>query len=45
MSVPATQLRKGNVLLKDGELLLITDYSHSTPGNWRAIIGGARSTW
>lgn len=38
MSVPATQLRKGNVLLKDGELLLITDYSHSTPGNWRAII-------
>ncbi len=38
MSVSATQLRKGNVLLKDGELLLITDYSHSTPGNWRAII-------
>lgn len=38
MEVKATELRKGNVLEKDGELLLITDYSHATPGNWRAII-------
>ncbi|MEM9801694.1 MAG: elongation factor P [Planctomycetota bacterium] len=38
MNVKATELRKGQVLLKDGNLLLITDYSHSTPGNWRAII-------
>ncbi len=38
MQVKATELRKGMVLEKDGELLLITDYSHSTPGNWRAII-------
>ncbi|MBL6756349.1 MAG: elongation factor P [Planctomycetes bacterium] len=38
MNVKATELRKGQVLLKDGQLLLITDYSHSTPGNWRAII-------
>lgn len=38
MSVKATELRKGTVLEKDGELLLITDYSHTTPGNWRAII-------
>lgn len=38
MSIKATELRKGTVLLKDGKLLLITDYSHSTPGNWRAII-------
>ena len=38
MNVKATELRKGQVLLKDGKLLLITDYSHSTPGNWRAII-------
>lgn len=38
MNAKATDLRKGLVLLKDGQLLLITDYSHSTPGNWRAII-------
>lgn len=38
MAVKATDLRKGTVLEKDGDLLLITDYSHSTPGNWRAII-------
>lgn len=38
MNAKATELRKGIVLLKDGRLLLITDYSHSTPGNWRAII-------
>ncbi len=38
MQFKATELRKGMVLEKDGDLLLITDYSHSTPGNWRAII-------
>lgn len=38
MNLKATELRKGLVLLKDGKLLLITDYSHHTPGNWRAII-------
>ena len=38
MSLKATELRKGNVIMKDGQLLLITDYSHATPGNWRAII-------
>jgi len=38
MNLKATELRKGVVLQKDGDLLLITDYSHSTPGNWRAII-------
>lgn len=38
MAVKATELRKGAVIDKDGDLLLITDYSHSTPGNWRAII-------
>jgi len=34
----ATELRKGTVIVKDGDLLLITDYHHSTPGNLRAII-------
>ena len=38
MNVKATDLRKGMVLQKSGALLLITDFSHSTPGNWRAII-------
>lgn len=38
MNVKATELRKGMVLQKDGDLILITDYSHATPGNWRAII-------
>jgi elongation factor P len=38
MSVRATELRKGQVLDKDGDLLLITDFDHKTPGNWRAII-------
>ncbi len=31
-------MRKGMVLLIDGQLLLITDYSHATPGNLRAVI-------
>ncbi len=34
----ATELRKGSVIEKDGDLLLITEYHHSTPGNLRAII-------
>ena len=38
MGVTATDLRKGQVIDKDGDLLLITDYDHRTPGNWRAII-------
>ena len=38
MGVRATELRKGTVLEKDGDLLLITDYHHHTPGNLRAII-------
>ena len=38
MSARATELRKGDVILKDGELLLITDYHHHTPGNLRSII-------
>lgn len=38
MNVKATDLRKGMVLQKDGDLLLITEYTHTTPGNWRAII-------
>lgn len=38
MGVKATEIRKGQVIEKDGELLLITEYTHKTPGNLRAII-------
>ncbi len=38
MSVKATELRKGMVIVQGDDLLVITDYHHSTPGNWRAII-------
>jgi elongation factor P len=38
-SIKATELRKGNVILgPGGELLVITDYQHRTPGNLRAVI-------
>jgi elongation factor P len=38
MGVKATDLRKGTVIDKDGDLLVITEYEHRTPGNLRAII-------
>jgi elongation factor P len=38
MGVKATELRKGAVIEQNGELLLITEYAHHTPGNLRAII-------
>jgi len=38
MQARATELRKGMVLIKDNDLQQITDYSHATPGNLRAVI-------
>lgn len=38
MGVRATEVRKGTVLEVDGDLLVITEYTHKTPGNLRAII-------
>ena len=38
MGTRAVDLRKGTVLEKDGDLLVITEYTHKTPGNLRAII-------
>lgn len=38
MGVKATELRKGMVIEQDGDLLVITDFEHKTPGNLRAII-------
>jgi elongation factor P len=38
MGVRATEVRKGTVFEKDGDLLVIMEYVHKTPGNLRAII-------
>jgi len=39
MTVRATELRKGTVIVGErGQLLLITEYNHHTPGNLRAVI-------
>ncbi len=37
MTIKATQIRKGQVLVLEGELHLVTDFEHIAPGNWRAI--------
>jgi len=34
----ANDIRKGNVLIMDGELFLATDVTHRTPGNLRALV-------
>lgn len=34
----ANDIRKGNVLLLDGELMICTEFHHNTPGNKRGII-------
>jgi len=38
MGVRATEIRRGHVLEKDGDLLLVTDFEHRTPGKGQAII-------
>jgi elongation factor P len=39
MAVKATELRRGTVIVGErGDLLLITEYHHHTPGNLRAVI-------
>ena len=35
--VQATQLRRGNTILHNGELHQVVDYQHITPGNWRGM--------
>jgi len=34
----ANELRKGSVIRVDGELWLVTDAQHITPGNWRGYV-------
>ena len=38
MGVRATEIRKGQVIEMNGDLLVVTDFEHKTPGNLRAII-------
>ncbi len=38
MGVRATEIRKGQVIVLNGDLLIVTEYEHKTPGNLRAII-------
>lgn len=38
MGVRATEIRRGQVIELNGDLLLVTEYEHKTPGNLRAII-------
>ena len=36
--IQATQLRRGNTILHNGELYQVVDYQHITPGNWRGMV-------
>lgn len=38
MQLSATEIRKGSVIVHEGELCLVTEYHHHTPGNLRAVI-------
>ncbi len=36
-TIKANQIRKGQILILEGNLFLVTDFEHIAPGNWRAI--------
>jgi len=38
MGVRATEIRKGQVIQMNGDLWVVVEYEHKTPGNLRAII-------
>ena len=38
MAIPATQIRRGMVLLFEGKLCKVMEFRHHTPGNLRAMI-------
>ena len=38
MAIPATQIRRGMVIVFEGDPCRITEFRHHTPGNLRAII-------
>jgi elongation factor P len=38
MAIPATQIRRGMVILFEGKLVKVVDFRHHTPGNLRAMV-------
>ena len=38
MAIPATQIRRGNVIIFNGEPHRVIEFEHRTPGNLRAFI-------
>ncbi len=36
--IPATHIRAGMLIKKDGELLTVIHHEHRTPGNWRGMV-------
>ncbi len=36
--INATDIRKGMVIRMDGEMFIVLDREHVTPGNWRAMV-------
>lgn len=36
--ISATEIKRGTVIKLDGELYLVVDYQHVTPGNWRGMV-------
>ena len=37
-SIPYSQVRKGMVIVEEGQLYYVVDRDLNTPGNWRAIL-------
>ena len=38
MAIPATQIRRGMIILFEGKLCKVIDFRHHTPGNLRAMV-------
>src|SRR5881397_3299011 len=38
MAIPATQIRRGMVIVFEGDPCRITEFRHHTPGNLRAMV-------
>src|ERR671916_827418 len=38
MAIPATQIRRGMVILFEGQLCKVMEFRHHTPGNLRAMV-------
>src|SRR3954471_17010684 len=38
MAIPATQIRRGMVILFEGNLCKVVEFRHHTPGNLRAMV-------